>query len=111
MSYSAAIGPIEFQFSGSGIAPVPAVTGVYVLDVDGTALMALDEGGELFLLLDHRTYQDVAPAAYVEFWQPAAMPEARVRGLLILSEPHHQATITDPPATLAELVARLQPYP
>ena len=109
MSYSAIIGPMEFRFSGSGVAPVPVVAGAHVLDVDGMEMAALDEGGELFLLLDYRTSQHAAPAAYVEFWRPSTMPEARLRGLLVFSESHRGLTIDEPPATLSELVSRLQP--
>jgi hypothetical protein len=107
MSYRAAIGPMDFVFTASGITSVPAVTGRPVHLIDAAPMLSVEEEGAVFLVLDHRGARTSQPA-YVELWRPASATEAPVQGMFILASAQWADVATDEqPATLARLAERL----
>jgi hypothetical protein len=109
MCYSATVGPLSFQFSASGVLPVPSATGHTVRFADGAELLTLDENGAIYLLLDHRDAACTGATAYVEFWRSATPTETPLRGLLVLTESHRPAPARAPISSFADLVAALRP--
>lgn len=98
---------MDFVFTASGIAAVPAITGRPVHLIDTDHMLSVEEEGAVFLVLDYRGANTSQPA-YVELWRPASATEAPVQGMVILASAHNaDVSPGEQPATLARLAERL----
>ena len=81
MGLSTSIGAIEFRLtSPSPGQSLPALEGrPFALLDDGTEVQLLHDGGERYLLVDHRRDPDLS--SRVEFWECTATPELGLAGL------------------------------
>lgn len=107
---SAAIGALKFELVAVGTAAVPEVRSTTRFPAGDLEVEVHRDGGQTFLVVDHRSDCDLDEPARVELWACAGQPEAEAPDLLVLanrraqeqSGPVHTST------SVAELVQTLR---
>jgi hypothetical protein len=107
METVANVGPVQFRLSRAArfvLAGFEPTSSLYAGD---DLVQVVDDGGGIFLAVDHRREPEAETVSRVELWQPTSPTEYEVSGLLVITDAAGGAPDTPDPCRLSTVARAL----
>jgi len=86
METVANVGPVQFRLSRAARFILAAFEPKSSLYAGEDLVQVVDDGGGIFLAVDHRREPEAETVSRVELWQPTSPTECDVSGLLVITD-------------------------
>lgn len=103
----ARVGWLRIALCAAGVGLAPRFAGTPLPALTGEEIVSVEEPGDFFLLLDHRSRQSRDGPIYAELWRPLGPAELPLRGLVLIAPSASNRAPTFRIARLARLAEAL----